>query len=994
VTFEEYQLGGRALYSMLVDVMQNILRQALEHHGLRAHSITGRAKEFASLRVKLDRRGLLFDRQMDEIKDLAGCRVVFLTNSQVERFNATGALHENFEVISVNVHHPVPGTDTETKLFDSTNYLVRLKPDRLALHEYRKFTGLQAEIQIQTLLNNAWAEMGHDTIYKEPELKHLGSARMASIGERMNKVMQDHLVPAGHDFDKIARDFRRLIDADAAAAPTIEMIERADNNNDLEVALERYTELVLPHFDEPAKEFSERLDALVDAAERSRDYLTVAISTEYGDYPGKSSLAVARRVADLIRSYRYYEPDRTIRTLVRLYSSARREDERRLWLEVGEKLAEHNLDVWKQFGPAAQQYVIAELERLGEEITESARPLLVEMLAHVLSAELGGTTWSSDSVVIHQGAVRPSEELRRLRGEAIGWLENWLDASTDDGERRAILQALGKADAMPMQGGGDEGLILMLLQDGARVARLVLERMPQWGLELRRKCEVDALHTHYRFHVLRPDLAEKPELVAAQVALIDALLGLRDQLAKDPDFVRYKTLIGYDSVRPSAWDNDPFSYELTDAWRDSQYPAIIAEVSPATAPEWLARIDSYVDAAVSDGALFQPMRTFLGRLAEQKPDVALLMLDEVSEQRTPFLAAMLAGIERAGGMKNVLALIDRWLAAGKYLGAIGDYLHHKPDADVERLRTYLAVAIARAEQGAVARAATVAAVWYQRAADQPLIDGVLLHAVRFMKDQRLPRWIELFFTPGNAQIIQALNQYQASELLQSFVDTPEVDYRAVRLMVAVGRRHPGLVIDFFGDRLRRKRGEVGERFDPVPFHAHDLPEVLSPHIDLLLPAVRLWFDEDSRLHEYRGGRLFKHVFPELTEDVAARLTEIVRQGDDKDFRFILGTLSPYNGAEGLYPVLMELVDRLEPGDRLLTGVSSVLGETGVVSGEFGFVDVYNRRKELIERYRDDPRPRVQAYAQDRARELAQHMAWEQRRAARDVAQRRREWNED
>jgi len=34
------------------------------------------------------------------------------------------------------------------------------------------------------------------------------------------------------------------------------------------------------------------------------------------------------------------------------------------------------------------------------------------------------------------------------------------------------------------------------------------------------------------------------------------------------------------------------------------------------------------------------------------------------------------------------------------------------------------------------------------------------------------------------------------------------------------------------------------------------------------------------------------------------------------------------------------------------------------------------------------------YARERARDLAQHMAWEQRRAAREVAQRRREWNEE
>lgn len=994
MTFEEYQQRGRSRYLAFVEVIQTILKRALEQHELVAHAITGRAKEPASLRKKLTDRGIPLGQEMDEIKDLAGCRIVFLTNSQVELFNSTGALHENFEVLSVNVHHPVPGTDTETKLFDSTNYLIRLKPDRLALTEYRAFDGLRAEIQIQTLLNHAWAEMGHDTIYKEPKLSHLGGGRMTAIGERMNKVMQDHLIPAGHDFDKIARDFRRLLEADGAAEATLDAIENAGDNNALEDALETYTDLVLPHFDKPAEEFSGRFDALVGAAERSRDYPTMPVVTEYGDYPGKASIDVARRVVQLIRSYRYFEPDRTVRALVRLYLGARDDEERRLWIEAGEKLAEHNLEVWQQYGPAAQHVILEELWKMDGADIDGARPLLIGMLAQVLSAELGGTTWRSDGVMIHQGAVRASDELRRLRGEAIGWLEGWLDTAGSDAERLAILQALGNVDAMPMQGGGEGGLFQMLLEDGARVARLILDRAPQWGLELRRGREVDALHTHYRFHVLRPDLAEKPELVAAQTALIGALLGLRDLLAADADFVRYKTLIGHDSVHPGAWDGDHFDFEAIDAWRQESYPAIIAEVTADTVAEWRGRIDAYVDAVGFDGGHFMSMRAFLGLLAEQKPDVALMMMEQTSSQGAAFLAAMLAGLERAGRLAEVLALVDQWLAAGQHLSAIGDYLHHKPATDVDRLRAYVAKAIEQGEQVSVVNAATIAANWYQRASDPVLIDEVLLPVVGFVTEHHLPHWVGHFFPPGHAQMVQDMDEPHAAALMRSFVDIPEVDFRAVRLMAAVARRHPRLVIDFFGARLRRQRGERDERFEPIPFHGHDLAQVLSPHADLLLPAVREWYNEESGFHEYRGGRLLKHAFPELTDAVAAELIQIARQGDERDFKFILKTLSAYEGAEQLYPVVMEVVDRLEPGDKLLNRVSDVLGQSGVVSGEFGFVEAHARRKELIERYRDDPRPRVQAYARDRARDLAQHMAWEQRRAARDVAQRRRDWNEE
>ena len=92
---------------------------------------------------------------------------------------------------------------------------------------------------------------------------------------------------------------------------------------------------------------------------------------------------------------------------------------------------------------------------------------------------------------------------------------------------------------------------------------------------------------------------------------------------------------------------------------------------------------------------------------------------------------------------------------------------------------------------------------------------------------------------------------------------------------------------------------------------------------------------------------------------------------------------------------MEVVDRLEPGDKLLNRVSNVLGETGVVSGEFGF-----RRGPFTPQGIDRAIPRRCAPQGPKpmrasgARDLAQHMAWEQRRAARDVAARRREWGEE
>lgn len=994
MNFEEYEHGGRVRYLALVDAIQTILRHALKQHGLTAHAITGRAKELTSLSKKLDARGIALDQPMDEIKDLAGCRIVFLTNSQVDDFNNTRLLAVNFEILNVNVHHPVPGTSSETKLFDSTNYLVRLKSDRLALPEYRNLDGLCAEIQVQTLLNHAWAEMGHDTIYKEPTLKHLGKARMTEIGERMNRVMQDHLVPAGHDFDKIAKDFRRLLEADDAVETTLHSIYHADNCDDLDEALVTYAELILPHFDEPVAELSKFLDALVGAVERSRGYVEVPIGTLLGELPGKSSLDVARRVAGLIDVCCYWQMNQTFRALIRLYLGSNGKEERGIWIDSGEKFAEHNLDVWQQCGPAAQQTVLEEIKLLEKNELNASRSLLIAMLAKILSPDVSGVTSRSDSVTLHQGVIPVSEGLRRLREESIDWLEQWLDAATSDAERRAVLQALGRAVSVPMWGGANPDLLLMQLQDGVRLARLIITRASCWGLELRRSCEVQALETHHCFHVLPKGSTERPEIVARHKELLEALLEFRDQLATDEEFILYKTLIGHDTVHPDAWDGGHFDYQGLRTWRLGQYATILASVTSETASAWNARIDAYVDAVGNDGGHLQPMRGFLGLLSEQKPDVALLMLNELSKQKANLLVALCLGLDRAGRKDEVGVLFDRWLSANKFLPELGNYLACTPEPDSKRLQDFVRKAIEQGDRASVVCAATAAAAWYQQDPDRELIDAVLMPAIQFASALHDPYWIKHLYTMGNESILHALSEQESQRILESFLDISEVEYWADRILSAIGVQHPHLVVDFFDARMRRNRNASGERFAPIPRRLHDLAQALSPHFNLLLSVVRQWYEIEPRLHQFRGARLLKNVFPDLSDEIKARFVDLARHGDERDFEFILKTLSPYDGAECIYPICMEIVDRLGPDHELLTQVSHVLDETGMVTGEFGFVEARAVRQALIERYRDDPRPHVQSYARDRYRELGQDMAWEQRRADREIAQRRRDWNEE
>jgi len=114
-----------------------------------------------------------------EIKDLAGCRLIFYTNSDADGFLQSRIVFDNFVVDwdNTKIHHAVGAEPKVEELYRARHYIISMKPERLALPEYAQFAGMRAELQIQTLLNHAWSETAHDIVYKTSCRRVLGRER-------------------------------------------------------------------------------------------------------------------------------------------------------------------------------------------------------------------------------------------------------------------------------------------------------------------------------------------------------------------------------------------------------------------------------------------------------------------------------------------------------------------------------------------------------------------------------------------------------------------------------------------------------------------------------------------------------------------------------------------------------------------------------------------------------------------------------------------------
>ena len=273
MNIDEYENGGRALYADFAEAVAAILEAAVaEHNDLRLQNIQGRAKEVDSLRAKLVKAEAAADAAIDDIaKDVSGCRLIFYTNGDVHRFGQSSVLRENFTVDydRSKIHYPDSKEDG-AEFFISENWVVTLSDARSALPEYRRFAGLRCEIQVQTILDHAWAEMAHDTIYKPMTDVGFGAAKVEAMRKRLRKVMQEFLQPAGYAFDKIASDYAQLRDGKAMFdSDALGVIRACTDRNCLDDAVEKFSNYVLPNYDDYIAAAPEIIDTLSDAVIRA-----------------------------------------------------------------------------------------------------------------------------------------------------------------------------------------------------------------------------------------------------------------------------------------------------------------------------------------------------------------------------------------------------------------------------------------------------------------------------------------------------------------------------------------------------------------------------------------------------------------------------------------------------------------------------------------------------------------------------------------------------
>ena len=990
----EYMRSGRARYARLADIVADLLERALEAEpGYRVQQIQRRAKTTTSLRRRLKEKDQLASDEIEaHRKDLAGCRIVFYTNNDVNCFATSGILRELFDVDwdRSTFHHPRPGEEAAAKQFRSYNYVVKLKADRTALLEYREFDGLYCEVQVQTSLNHAWAEMAHDTIYKKPELENFGARQMEIIKE----VMEKYLDPAGIIFQRIATDVERLAAGkDLFDAGAVDAIVKAENNNERYDAVCRLKDEVLPYYDDLPTVFPEIRQKLKEAWLIADKTETVPHESQFGGYRGHERHEVTEQIAKIIEAYCFIDPHETYALIRDLYVATSTLEAKDQLVKIGESLARNTMQIWERYGPGVQVWLAENLA--GEDDITAFAPLAATIANQILSPEITGTTSSSDRFTFHRGVIIHSDALAKARRTVIDLIATHAESviADEDAFRVAVstLFDAGRAAHAPRE---SVKVAAMILGDLAHAIERITRLIDGASLNARQHIESRLLQ-YWRWNKTLPErFGSAGMAAAAHKRLLAAMTTLRDKLNADEDFVAFKTMVGFKSVFPHMWEDDKRDHNRDEALRHKAQDGLIDSITPETWGLWKTRLGNAARVKSIDMATFPPYGRFVSVLAERHPDFAVDLLqdrDAMPEWTIrPLADALLKGERR----QEIEELLSRWLDESLLINEIAGLAAFSKN--VSNALVSKAATCAIQDGNTQACGIFVGAAIRSFAEDQGFWrDEVFFPCLKVLSDAGVDDWVDRsWHRAGKDSLFYHLTDEQAKIVLDAMAGVKRIDYPAEQILVSLGATRHLMILDWFGGRMKRAEDESAFEFDAVPFSFQSVHEVLQPHPRDVITAVRQWRGGEAGNGAWEASHFLHKVYPNFEEPLPATLYEMIENGDDDDLAFIVSSLQGYEGRADLLPLFRAVLASDAATEAIEQDVSHVLQETGVMTGEFGPAQTYQAKAEQLQPWLQDESARVAKFAAKEIRSLERHVAAETRRAQEEIAMRKLEYGED
>jgi hypothetical protein len=223
---------------------------------------------------------------------------------------------------------------------------------------------------------------------------------------------------------------------------------------------------------------------------------------------------------------------------------------------------------------------------------------------------------------------------------------------------------------------------------------------------------------------------------------------------------------------------------------------------------------------------------------------------------------------------------------------------------------------------------------------------------------------------------------------------PRIDYHAEEILMPVANKYPQKAIHFFYKRVENKEKNKDDfNYDAIPFDLHNLNEPLQKQAKVVIADIIKWYSQKTGRFEWEASHLIQAIFPAFNKELEKELIRLIKSRKEKDAKIVLSILRAYRGEPFLHNICKHFVKHSPYVEKFQSSLFIALSQTGVVSGEYGFVNAYKQKLEEVQSWKKDGSKAVRSFVKEYEDDLNKQIAFEQKRADEDIELRKREYGE-
>lgn len=990
MNLEEYKVQY-AKYDKFTKVIELILQSALKKAKLPYRHIKGRAKDFDSLEKKLNKRELLTSHEIEkEIIDIAGCRVIFFLKDEVDAFIQSGIIYENFEVITAKVHYP---TKDKNELYQGIHWVVKLTKDRCELPEYSEYIDLICEIQVHTLLQNAWSETSHDIIYKKKisteKQSQIGKQLFKKIEEQFKTIMNDYLIPAEDEFQHLHNDYQKILKGHQIIEENIsgKILENIDNNTRYDYLTDYkkyYVDLLEEEFPKHALEILGLLEKTWQVAKTTRD---VPITTRFGIVQGKNISDICDCIFNVLPPLFLCECEKTFNFIISMYLTA---DNQELGTQVIDnliRLTSYNLNVVNKYGLIYQKIILSQINKWknGKLLTLSL--LVIKVCNSVLAVTVESIKFTFDSFQIYDPSFLATEDLKEIRHTAFNLLKKLYIQVPNEGIKSNIFNVTYNATLPPIRG-YDDNLLALLLVDCVQLIDFFITQIPTTDLQLLQSIE-NKIHFFYERSLGIKNRSDVSELVLIEnEMLIQTALRFKIEVEKYTEYMIFKTLVGNDYVPSIAWTETMDFKEIAE-YRENEVRKYIASFNINGINYWKKIISLCLSVISNDIATFFYFSLFLEQLAVIHPETAFSIMQDKTLKFNGFKINIISGALLSSKRDDALIFIEECIKQGIDLYEMAFILRASNIDNCQLIKNISKQAIRASSINTIIVILQISII--RGNTDAAYVD-IFVSSIKHLIKIKNQDWVNgIYFLQQLDSFIACLDTKVIDLLLRALMLCNSIENNHEFILTSIAKIYPLKIITFLCQRISLKFDDFKHYFNAVPYRFFQLNTVLSKYSEDVIKEILLFCSNNPAI-SYRGANLVKAIYQKLTKDMQNKLLDLIRTGNYNTRCTVITILKQYNGEE-IYELCKELTQYTYEKD-IKSHIEELLLNTGVTDGMFGFVKFLETQEKIIELWLNDPNLLTKEFAENYLKRLKSRIAFEQRKAENETKILKRKYADD